>query len=70
VIRRYRLHELVERLQAGHVLDGAQTALERGCCVQAHLIDDFHSIVGCSPNRYSSLLRKLDRGPLAVSFSS
>ena len=30
VIRRYRLHELVERLKAGDVVDGAQAALDLG----------------------------------------
>jgi AraC-like DNA-binding protein len=58
VIRRYRLHELVERLKAGEALDGAQTALELGYCDQAHLVNDFRSIVGYPPNRYRSLLRK------------
>lgn len=58
VIRRYRLHELVERLKAGEALDGAQTALELGYCDQAHLINDFRSIIGYSPNRYRSLLRQ------------
>lgn len=58
VIRRYRLHELVERLKAGEALDGAQTALELGYCDQAHLINDFRGIIGYSPSRYRSLLRK------------
>jgi AraC-like DNA-binding protein len=58
VIRRYRLHELVERLKAGEALDGAQTALDLGYCDQAHLINDFRSIIGYSPSRYRQLLRK------------
>jgi AraC-like DNA-binding protein len=58
VIRRYRLHELVERLKTGEALDGAQTALELGYCDQAHLINDFRTIIGYSPNRYRSLLRQ------------
>jgi AraC-like DNA-binding protein len=58
VICRYRLHELVERLKAGEALDGAQTALELGYCDQAHLINDFRAIIGYSPSRYRSLLRK------------
>jgi AraC-like DNA-binding protein len=57
VIRRYRLHELVERLKAGEALDGAQMALDLGYSDQAHLINDFRSIVGYSPSRYRSLLR-------------
>jgi AraC-like DNA-binding protein len=58
VIRRYRLHELVERLKAGEALDGAQMALDLGYSDQAHLINDFRSIVGYSPSRYRSLLHK------------
>jgi AraC-like DNA-binding protein len=58
VICRYRLHELVERLKAGEALDGAQTALELGYCDQAHLINDFRSIIGYSPSRYRSVLRQ------------
>lgn len=57
VIRRYRLHELAERLKAGEALDGAQTALEFGYSDQAHLINDFRSIVGYSPSRYRRYLR-------------
>jgi AraC-like DNA-binding protein len=70
VIRRYRLHELVERLKAGEVVDGAQAALDLGYFDQAHLINDFRSIVGYSPTRYGSLLRQPAEAPLAVSFPS
>jgi AraC-like DNA-binding protein len=58
VIRRYRLHELVERLKTGEAVDGAQTALDLGYCDQAHLINDFRAIIGYSPSRYRRLLRK------------
>jgi AraC-like DNA-binding protein len=54
VIRRYRLHELVERLNSGEPLDWAQLALELGYFDQAHLINDFRSIVGYSPTRYQN----------------
>jgi AraC-like DNA-binding protein len=57
VIRRYRLHELVERLKTGDVVDGAQAALDLGYFDQAHLINDFRSIVGYSPSIYGNLLR-------------
>lgn len=70
VIRRYRLHELVERLKAGEVVDGAQAALDLGYFDQAHLINDFRSIVGYAPTRYGSLLRQPAEAPLAVSFPS
>ena len=52
VIRRYRLHELVERLHGGEDLDLAQIALDLGYFDQSHLINDFKSIVGCSPTKY------------------
>jgi AraC-like DNA-binding protein len=66
VIRRYRLHELVERLKAGDVVDGVQAALDLGYFDQAHLINDFRSIVGYSPTRYGRLLRQAVAHPLAV----
>lgn len=52
VIRRNRLHELVERFNAGDSLDWPQVALELGYFDQAHLINDFRSIVGYSPAQY------------------
>lgn len=51
VIRRYRLHELVEQLVSGKPIDWAQLALEFGYCDQAHLINDFRRIVGRSPTK-------------------
>ena len=66
VIRRYRLHELVERLKSGDVVDGAQAALDLGYFDQAHLINDFRSIVGYSPTRYGSLLQQAAERPMAV----
>jgi AraC-like DNA-binding protein len=70
VIRRYRLHELVERLKAGDVVDGAQAALDLGYFDQAHLINDFRSIVGYSPTRYGNLLRQAAEPLQAVSSPS
>jgi AraC-like DNA-binding protein len=52
VIRRYRLHELVCRLDDGEDLELSQVALELGYFDQSHLINDFRSIVGCSPTKY------------------
>jgi AraC-like DNA-binding protein len=56
VIRRYRLHELVERIHAGKQPDWPQVALELGYFDQAHLINDFRSIVGYSPSKYREQL--------------
>jgi AraC-like DNA-binding protein len=57
VIRRYRLHELVEqmnmeRMNKGAALDFASLAQDLGYFDQAHLINDFRSIVGYSPTQY------------------
>jgi AraC-like DNA-binding protein len=56
VIRRYRLHELVEKVNSGSQLDWSQVALELGYFDQAHLINDFKSIVGYSPAEYQKLI--------------
>ena len=52
VIRRYRLHELLERFHSGDVFDGAQLALDLGYADQAHLINDFRELAGYSPHQY------------------
>jgi len=52
VIRRYRLHELVERFHSGKPFDGAQLALDLGYADQAHLINDFRNLVGYTPSEY------------------
>jgi AraC-like DNA-binding protein len=58
VIRRYRLHEVMERLNSGARPDWAQVALELGYFDQAHLINDFRSILGYSPTQYQKLVGK------------
>jgi AraC-like DNA-binding protein len=63
VIRRYRLHELVERCHAGEKLDYAQVAQELGYFDQSHLINDFRSIVGYSPTQYQQIAAKTTRKP-------
>jgi AraC-like DNA-binding protein len=57
VIRRYRLHELIERCNSGEKLDFAQIALDLGYFDQAHLINDFRAIVGNSPAQYQQTAR-------------
>jgi len=52
VIRRFRLHEVLERFHSGEVVDGAQLALDLGYADQAHLINDFRRLVGVSPGEY------------------
>ena len=58
VIRRYRLHEVVERLNSGETLQAADLAQELGYFDQSHFIHDFRSIVGYSPGQYQSLVQK------------
>lgn len=50
VIRRYRLHDVVEAIQAGGPApDWAELALDLGYFDQSHMINDFRSIAGCAP---------------------
>lgn len=52
VIRRFRLHEVVERLHTGEVMDFAALAVELGYFDQSHLIGDFRRLTGYTPERY------------------
>ena len=53
VIRRYRLHEITERMAAGGRIDWMRLALQLGYADQAHLSRDFTAIVGETPTRYA-----------------
>jgi len=53
VIRRYRLHEVTERLAKGAAVDWARLAIELGYADQAHFIRDFTAMNGESPARYA-----------------
>ncbi len=55
VIRRYRLHELLEQMHSGKRLDWVQLAVELGYFDQAHLINDFKAITGFAPTEYPGL---------------
>jgi len=52
VIKRYRMHEAVARLQAGDIDTLAQLALDLGYFDQAHFIKDFAALVGKPPGAY------------------
>jgi AraC-like DNA-binding protein len=58
VIRRYRLHELIERSNSGEGPEWSQLALDLGYFDQAHLINDFRTITGYSPTEYLEVIRK------------
>lgn len=53
VIKRYRLHEVAERLAEGEALDWPGIVLELGYADQAHFIKDFKTIVGRTPTEYA-----------------
>lgn len=52
VIKRYRLHEVAERLAERGVVDWPQIVVELGYADQAHFIKDFKAIVGRTPGEY------------------
>jgi AraC-like DNA-binding protein len=54
VIRRYRLHELLDRVEAAPQESWSGLALQLGYFDQAHLINDFKAITGYSPADYFS----------------
>jgi AraC-like DNA-binding protein len=53
VINRYRLHEAVARVQAGHRVAWAALAQDLGYFDQAHFIADFRKLVGKTPGDYA-----------------
>jgi AraC-like DNA-binding protein len=53
VIKRYRLHEVAERLAEGESVDWTGMVLELGYADQAHFIKDFKAIVGKTPAEYA-----------------
>lgn len=53
VIRRYRLHEVTERMAAGDTADWAGLAADLGYADQAHFTRDFTSMFGEPPTRYA-----------------
>jgi AraC-like DNA-binding protein len=53
VIRRYRLHEVTERLAAGTPVDWATVAADLGYADQAHLTRDFTAVFGEPPTWYA-----------------
>ncbi len=53
VIKRYRLHEVAERLAAHEGRDSTKMAQDLGYFDQAHFIKDFKTIVGKTPTEYA-----------------
>ena len=52
VIKRYRVYGALERLERGSRLDWAGLAQDLGYFDQAHFINDFKRLVGCTPAAY------------------
>ena len=52
VLARYRMHDVVAALDAGHDGSLADLAAEHGWYDQAHFTRDFRSLVGVTPARY------------------
>jgi AraC-like DNA-binding protein len=57
IIKRYRLHEAIARVQEGAVANWSALALDLGYFDQAHFIRDFRALVGQTPAGYASSLR-------------
>jgi len=53
VIKRYRIHETVARVQAGQPVSWAALAQDLGYFDQAHFIADFRKLVGRTPGDYA-----------------
>ena len=54
VIRRYRLHEVLERIHSEQVCSFSNLAVELDYADQAHLIRDFKRMTGYSPAQYKN----------------
>lgn len=53
VVNRYRMHEAVARVQAGHAVAWADLAQDLGYFDQAHFIADFRRLTGHTPGDYA-----------------
>ena len=58
VIRRYRLHEAMERLATGEPVDWPAVGSSLGYFDQAHFINDFKALVGRTPAEYARFVAR------------
>jgi AraC-like DNA-binding protein len=54
VIKRYRIYEVLESIAGGKRADWVTLAQDLGYFDQAHFINDFRKMVGCSPTEYAA----------------
>jgi len=57
VIRRYRIHDAVNHLEQGEIVDWPTLAVDLGYFDQAHFIKDFKQLIGVPPGRYARQVR-------------
>jgi len=60
VIKRYRIYEALENVCVGAQTGWAELAQDLGYFDQAHFINDFRKLVGCSPGEYARPLSDCD----------
>lgn len=53
VVRRYRLQHAALELETNPDVDGAELAVRLGWYDQAHFINDFRQMLGCTPGEYA-----------------
>ncbi len=63
VIRRYRLHEVTERMATGGTIDWAALAADLGYADQGHFIRDFRNMFGEPPTWYAERYPARAGGP-------
>lgn len=64
VIKRYRIHEAVARVQAGQSVSWAALAQDLGYFDQAHFSADFRRLVGETPVAYARAMREASSFPV------
>jgi AraC-like DNA-binding protein len=67
MIKRYRLHETIERVAAGRAVNWSRLALDLGYFDQTHFIKDFRALVGKTPADYEKTIHAKHESVGAVS---
>jgi AraC-like DNA-binding protein len=56
MIKRYRIHEAIDRVATSRAVNWSRLALELGYFDQTHFIKDFRALVGKSPAEYEKII--------------